>query len=193
MTIRKVEVMSTKALIDSAFKQLLIEKDYENITVLDISMKANINRATFYLHFKDKRELFTLYNEQFFNQLEILLSNILSSRYLGHSLKKYVETPFPPLVALFSYMKRELILSNCLLGMKSVRENGLHLEKLLEKYYVAFYRKHRPPQLFDQDQDAQEYYMLKASIGLIYGWIDEGMRQSADEMAILFVQFSLKL
>lgn len=185
--------MSTKALIDYAFKQLLIEKDYENITVLDISMKANINRATFYLHFKDKRELFALYNEQFFNQLEILLSNILSSRYLGHSLKQYVETPFPPIAALFSYMKREMILSNCLLGVKSVRENGLRLEKLLEKYYLVFYRKHRPPQIFNQNKNSYEYYALKASIGVIYGWIDEGMRQSSDEMAILFVQFSLRL
>ena len=41
-----------------AFVQALVtacqEKNYDKITVQDISQKANLNRQTFYYHFKDK-------------------------------------------------------------------------------------------------------------------------------------------
>jgi len=57
MPTKKVEVIHTKELINHAFKELLLEKEFDRITVLDISTKARINRATFYLHFKDKQEL----------------------------------------------------------------------------------------------------------------------------------------
>ena len=44
-----------------AFVQALVtacqEKNYDKITVQDISQKANLNRQTFYYHFKDKDDL----------------------------------------------------------------------------------------------------------------------------------------
>ena len=48
----------TKPLIRYAFITLLKEKSLEDITVHEIVEKALINRSTFYLHYKDKHDLY---------------------------------------------------------------------------------------------------------------------------------------
>jgi AcrR family transcriptional regulator len=51
-------VKRTRQLIQSAFAELIIEKrSFENVTVADITERAEINRATFYAHFEDKYDL----------------------------------------------------------------------------------------------------------------------------------------
>jgi|SRR5690625_1171859 len=47
----------TRQLIMDAFMHLSKIKDFDKITVKDITEKATINRATFYYHFADKYEL----------------------------------------------------------------------------------------------------------------------------------------
>jgi AcrR family transcriptional regulator len=50
-------VKRTRKLIQQAFAGLLKEQDFHNITVHDIAERAEVNRATFYLHFEDKYAL----------------------------------------------------------------------------------------------------------------------------------------
>jgi AcrR family transcriptional regulator len=47
-------VKRTRNLIQQAFSELLAEKGFANITVQDITERAEINRATFYAHYPDK-------------------------------------------------------------------------------------------------------------------------------------------
>jgi AcrR family transcriptional regulator len=50
-------VKRTRRLIVHAFEDLLAEKNFESISVQDVTEKAQINRATFYAHFSDKYAL----------------------------------------------------------------------------------------------------------------------------------------
>lgn len=43
--------LRTKQAITDAFTALIIEKDFENITVTELAERANINRKTFYSHY----------------------------------------------------------------------------------------------------------------------------------------------
>ena len=57
---KKAEYRSSirsKTLIRSALVSLMQEKPFEKITITDIVRKADINRGTFYAHFKDSREV----------------------------------------------------------------------------------------------------------------------------------------
>lgn len=54
MNVRKTQ---TKQSLINAFFHLVSEKDFEKITVADITKGAHVNRATFYAHFNDKYEL----------------------------------------------------------------------------------------------------------------------------------------
>lgn len=51
-------VRRTRAAIQSALTELILEKGYEAVTVSDIIDRADIGRSTFYSHFTDKRDVF---------------------------------------------------------------------------------------------------------------------------------------
>jgi AcrR family transcriptional regulator len=61
-------VKRTRNLILEAFGELLAEKNFEAISVQDITTKAEINRATFYTHFEDKYALLDYSTAQLFRQ-----------------------------------------------------------------------------------------------------------------------------
>lgn len=50
-------IRRTSRLIREALVRLIDEKGYDAITVLDITDRADINRSTFYYHYRDKDEL----------------------------------------------------------------------------------------------------------------------------------------
>jgi AcrR family transcriptional regulator len=49
--------LRTRKLIMESFMELVIEKDFKDITIKDITQRATVNRATFYYHFFDKYDL----------------------------------------------------------------------------------------------------------------------------------------
>jgi AcrR family transcriptional regulator len=61
-------VKRTRAMLQQAFTEVLAEKGFQNISVLDITEKAGVNRTTFYLHFPDKFALLDFSIGQSFRQ-----------------------------------------------------------------------------------------------------------------------------
>ncbi len=59
-------VKRTRGLILQSFESLLAEKNFENISVQDVTDKAQVNRATFYAHFQDKYALLDYSTHQMF-------------------------------------------------------------------------------------------------------------------------------
>jgi AcrR family transcriptional regulator len=56
-------VARTKAAIEDAFVQLVLERGYEQVTVDDITGRADLARATFYAHYPNKEGvLFSVFN-----------------------------------------------------------------------------------------------------------------------------------
>lgn len=50
-------VRRTRKLLEDALRALLTERPYSDISVGDIAERATVNRATFYAHYQDKRDL----------------------------------------------------------------------------------------------------------------------------------------
>ena len=50
-------VRRTRAALQNALFALMLEKDYDAITVQDIADRADVVRSTFYMHFTDKDEM----------------------------------------------------------------------------------------------------------------------------------------
>ncbi len=76
-----------------AFVQALVtacqEKNYDKITVQDISQKANLNRQTFYYHFKDKDDL--LHYAYYQRGLQYLISEELALTNWEESVLKMLK------------------------------------------------------------------------------------------------------
>lgn len=54
---RDRRIARTQQLLSDALMELVVERGYNAITIQDITDRANVSRATFYLHYKDKDEL----------------------------------------------------------------------------------------------------------------------------------------
>jgi AcrR family transcriptional regulator len=50
-------VQRTRQLLNDALMSLIVEKDYNSITVQNIIDRANLGRSTFYAHYQDKEDL----------------------------------------------------------------------------------------------------------------------------------------
>ena len=62
-------IMRTRKLLWEALIALIQEKDYSEITIQDIADRANVNRVTFYLHYRDKQDLLVRSVEVIFEEL----------------------------------------------------------------------------------------------------------------------------
>lgn len=93
--------LRSKALIRKAFLDLLEEKPFDKITITDIVSKADINRGTFYLHYKDVNEVLEHIAlsivDELVSQLEkldfaqIILEPEIAFRVISDFLKKDLE------------------------------------------------------------------------------------------------------
>lgn len=54
---RNIRMTQTKQSLINAFFNLASKKDFEKITIADLTRGAQVNRATFYAHFNDKYDL----------------------------------------------------------------------------------------------------------------------------------------
>ena len=62
-------VQRTLKLLKEALIELILEKGYDSVTVQDITDRANLGRATFYFHYKDKDELLVEMLDEVVNEL----------------------------------------------------------------------------------------------------------------------------
>jgi AcrR family transcriptional regulator len=84
-------VKRTRALIQKAFLELFGEKEFEAITIQDITQKAEINRATFYAHYPDKFALLEISIHYIFRQ-ELEKRTLNACRYSLQNLHALIVT-----------------------------------------------------------------------------------------------------
>lgn len=62
-------IQRTRQLLQRAFEEILHEKNFVDLTIQDITERANLNRGTFYIHFEDKYRLLDVFVREKFRQL----------------------------------------------------------------------------------------------------------------------------
>lgn len=72
-------VKRTKRLLGEAILDLVVEQEYDAITINEITDRADVNRATFYLHYESKDELLYEALEGKFDELAASFQGVLTS------------------------------------------------------------------------------------------------------------------
>lgn len=78
-----LRVIKTRQAIENAFISLIEEKGFENIKIIDIARRANVNRNTIYLHYDSKERIVeTLIDRIFSNEVtDFTVDTHLKGRY----------------------------------------------------------------------------------------------------------------
>jgi AcrR family transcriptional regulator len=68
-------VQRTKRMLQEALIDLILQKGYEGITIKEIAEHANVNHATFYLHYKNKDDILEITLRETYEPLVLELEN----------------------------------------------------------------------------------------------------------------------
>jgi AcrR family transcriptional regulator len=193
MTERVHEQMAerTRLLIKETLMLLIEEKGFSNVTVKDLTLKAGINRGTFYLHYLDKYDLLEQMEIELLEGLEEYM-HILNYQEMLESHK--ANTPYDPLVQVFQYLKQKGRILSGLLGAKGDPAFSQKLKLFLKNGIFAGLIDS-----FEDDSIPKQYFSAFATsayLGIIEDWLYSDMKQSPEEMAIIYVKikfFGMKL
>ncbi|MFJ7362792.1 TetR/AcrR family transcriptional regulator [Peribacillus frigoritolerans] len=179
-----LRVIRTKNSIRNALVELIEEKGFEAITVKDITMKAKINRGTFYAHYQDKFDLMTKCQEEIMQEMSNIAKQNLPDVIAELGTDSPINKPFTVFVSIFEYLNVNSEFMKAVLGPKG----DLSFQTKIKDFMLKT--------LFENNQNsilkAENLlvpghflisYIASAHIGVIQQWLDSGRKESPQEMA----------
>ena len=91
-------IRKTKNALKDGLIELMLEKSINDITVRELTEKVDLNRGTFYLHYKDIFDLLEKIEEELFEEFNKIMD--------AHSPDKLDGRPLPLLEDIFMFFKR---------------------------------------------------------------------------------------
>lgn len=180
MKLEDRRVRRTKQLIKQSLIELMHEKPFKDITVKDITERADLNRGTFYLHYTDIYDLLSKIEDETLQAIEEML--------LDYRCKINTPSCYELLNEFFSYIEDNRNLFQILLHSES---EGIFLNKLqhLIKTIGLDLMK-----MFYKDTSRPHYsyflsFVLNGILGVTEQWFNNGMDMSSTEMATMIDHF----
>ncbi|MDQ0273827.1 TetR/AcrR family transcriptional regulator [Cytobacillus purgationiresistens] len=183
-------IRKTKKVIRDALTDLMEEKGFDGITVRDLTERADINRGTFYLHYRDKYDLLEQSEEEILTRLKKMQLDIKDLDI--EDLYEYYlkEEPFPFVVQLFEYIQINGKFMRILMGPKGDPAFPSKLKSFLSGNMMQnLYGKANGNEL-NIPVDYIIAYVLSAQVGLIQQWLNSGMKESPKEIALIVLNIT---
>ena len=169
MRIKNVDrrILRTKQSLKDAFISLLNEKDLSVISITDIVNRSDLNRSTFYAHFKDKEDLLTCLIEDL---TEGIIKSMEDSSY-DHTIKFNEKTILLHAAnTIFSYIDNHSVYFEALLNDRRTRFTPL----LSEGLYHFFLKRIEQQTLKDEQPINSSFfacYLSSTLVGFICHWL----------------------
>jgi AcrR family transcriptional regulator len=173
-------VIRTRRLLRDALMELILEKSYDKVTVQEITERANVGRATFYLHYPGGKEELLLRNlGEIYDDLVLRIKQRKREAFMSGR---------PSLVAFEHAAEHQDLYLVLLRGQgasvltQRIREYVANLiqQELLEEHDNSPV----PPEIV-------AHFMAGSLIALITWWLENDMPHSAAYMADLFSQLTV--
>lgn len=168
-------VRRTRERLRQAMVQLLLEKEPQAITVRELTDLADVNRGTFYTHYKDIYDMLEQMENEMFRELEALLDS-----YSAESILRDLTAIFEDVFA-FVGRNREMIqvfVGNQAADRFSRRLNALIYTRCVDNWREIYTR-------VEADAGYTMEFVVAGAVGLLRAWVERGSRESPAEMARL--------
>lgn len=179
----------TRAAISAALIELIEEKGFEILTVSDITRRADINRSTFYLHFRDKSDLVLQMEAEITKNFEEILIKDLAINF--RELEK-MEAPLPMVVSMFNYFRENSRFIGAMLELRGDLSLQNQIIKVIQKNISLGFLLGIQSIRFEVPADYLFSYVISAHLGVIQAWIKKGCIETPEEMATNLMKLSLK-
>ncbi len=153
---------TTKYKLASSLKKILLKKDIDKITINEIVKGANVNRQTFYYHFKDIYDLIEwIYTNEIIKELKII--------DIFNDWEKSCEFTLNYILKNKNFIRKTYKISSL--------ENFIY-----SQIYEQIYKKETEKTNIDKDIDFMARFYSHAFIGIIGDWIKNEMKESPEQI-----------
>jgi len=178
-------------MLREAFAELLEEQGFDGFSVGDLAERADINRATFYSHYKDMDDMLFYFEEEILSSLLSLKPKIQAVGLAELLEFTLTGTPPPVTIEVFDLLRTHGPLLRVLL---SSRGDSVFQAHLRDRLCSEIVRSVLSSKYTENPTPLTEYYVwyyASATAGLIQHWLDRGMLESSDEMARIMLSIMM--
>jgi AcrR family transcriptional regulator len=192
-------IQRTCKALRTALLELIKEKGYDTISIEDITERADIGRATFYLHYKDKEDLLLEEFSEMANEKVQVLSEIPFSAWLQSQedmAAGEASRPAPPLLIVFEHIYDNSELYYILLKSEKSSRIVERIRKISTEAIVKFMETKAKTEpisfVFKVPIEFFAAFFSGALLSTIDWWLEEDMRHTPREMTHLFQSLFFK-
>jgi AcrR family transcriptional regulator len=171
-------IRRTHQRLGSALVELIQEKPMDEVTVQEVLDRAAVGRSTFYLHFRDKNDLWLSQLEQFLEIMSTLLT-----------VRKEKSLRVVPVTEMFAHIGEQKKLYQAMVDAGALDA----FYDLAQDYFARAIKQRllesgRLGKLPKQELSVRAYALAGSLLSLLEWWIDHGAKEPPEEMDRVFHQ-----
>lgn len=160
--------LKTRKLLQNALAGLLNEKKLRNITVREVAARADVNRVTFYKHYKDIYDLYEQMEKEILADFGVLILDY----------QKKAKADF--CTALIDYIGSNSVIFKMIFSPYNTGELRDKFCKMVEGLFRLMQTEKNNAKYDDIKIDYYTTYQSKAFVALLEKWVRENFSQSKE-------------
>jgi len=182
-------VARTRKLLRDALLQLILEQGYEAVTVENITGRADLGRATFYLHYHDKTELLL----ETFDAIAVDLIEEATRAGFIHGPSPKSPAPISArkqeqaISMVFRHAGRNAVLWRAILRGEGMPEASMRIREIIGNVAGNYFKEYWLANSRREDTNLPEgvvtNYFAAALMGFLTWWLESGMNFPPEQMA----------
>ena len=166
-------IRRTRRMLKQGLAELMREKDFQNITVKDITERCDFNRCTFYLHYTDTYDLLEKLENDTLHDFQAMI-NANHSQRNSSSLQ-------PAITSVIDYLIENADICKVLFENKASSEFVKKFQDLICLNGAVIIREWLP-NATDETLNYCFSYITSGMIGMVRHWFDTGMALERQEI-----------
>jgi AcrR family transcriptional regulator len=166
-------IRKTKSALKQAFISLLSQKDIKEISVRELTELADVNRGTFYLHYRDVYDFFTGIEGEVLTEFEKFI----------HTYQEHPTLQLSLLLKLFQYIADNVLVFRAIIktGESKYLDRLIEICRPPDKDEFQRIYKHWAPEHYHYNYD----FIAHGCVAMLRRWLEQGMPETPEYMAQL--------
>lgn len=176
-------IRRTQKMLKSSMIELMNEKDFKDISVKDITEKADLNRGTFYNHYTDTYDLLAKMESDVLSDFQEMIDSCLPDTQKGSLL--------PILLPVIQYIEENVSIVSILFENSASSDFVYRFHKIISDNGSAIFKKRYP----STDETSLAYFIEFITYGLtgvLRHWIHGGMKEQKETIAKIADQSAMQ-
>ena len=169
----------TRTALRESLMELMLQKGINKITIKELCQRADVNRSTFYAHYRDQYDLLRQVEDEILDEINANLAYFDMNNSDG---------TFRILENIFRYIQDNSSFCRLLLSERG----DVTFQKRVMDLCQGRYMEQWLSSPRDIDPETAEYlylYLVNGSIGVVQNWLRTEMEKTPSEMAELLLRF----